>query len=119
MSPRALAFSLLLLLPLSSWGDPLPGIRLYDAGEYLAAAQAFEEALADPKRTAEEKELARIYLAASLLVLGRTEESRQQLEVSVREHPELQVDPILFPPELVALAEGIRERVDADRRYAE
>jgi tetratricopeptide (TPR) repeat protein len=119
MNPRTLALWLLLLLPLSSWADPLPGISLYEGGEYEAAIRSLEEALADPARLPEEKGWARIYLAASLHVLGRVEASRQQLEVVAREHPGLRVDPVRFLPELVALAEGVRERVAAEQRYAE
>ena len=119
MNPRTLALWLLLLLPLSSWADQLPGISLYEGGEYEAAIRSLEEALAVPERPPEEKGLARIYLAASLHVLGRVDESRQQLEVVAREHPGLRVDPVRFLPELAALAEGIRERVEAEKRYAE
>jgi tetratricopeptide (TPR) repeat protein len=119
MNPRTLALWLLLLLPRSSGADPLPGISLYEGGEYEAAISSLEEALADPERPPEEKGLARIYLAASLHVLGRVDESRRQLEVVAREHPGLRVDPVRFLPELVALAEGIRERVEAEKRYAE
>ncbi len=119
MNPRTLALWLLLLLPLASWAESLPGIALYEGGEFEAAARSLEEALANPKLAPEEKGLVRIYLAASLHVLGRVDEARQLLEVVAREHPELRVDPVRFLPELVALAEGIRERVQADKRYAE
>jgi tetratricopeptide (TPR) repeat protein len=119
MNSRTLAFSLLLLMPLSSWADPQPGITHYDNGEYEEALRAFEQLLDDPNLPPDEKGLARIYLAASLHVLGRVEAAQQQLVVLAREHPELRVDLIRFPPELVALAEGIRERVAAEKRYAE
>lgn len=119
MTVRILALALLLLLPQASWAAPLPGIELYDDGEYAAAAQSFEEVLEDANRTPGDKVLARIYLAASLHVLGRVEASRVQLEVLAREHPEVRLDPVRFPPELVALAEGIRERIEADKRFAE
>jgi tetratricopeptide (TPR) repeat protein len=119
MNPRTLALWLLLLLPLPSWADPLSGISLYEGGQYEAAIQSLEKALEDPRLPPEEKGLARIYLAASLHVLGRVDESRQQLELLAREHPGQRVDPVRFLPELVALAESIRERVEAEKLYAE
>jgi tetratricopeptide (TPR) repeat protein len=118
MSPRVLLL-LGLLMAGAAAAESLPGIQLYESGEYEAAARAFEEVLADPRQPAEDRWLARIYLAASLQALGRVDETRQQLEVIAREHPDRQVDAVRFPPELVALAEAIRERVEAERRQAE
>lgn len=119
MSPRHLLLLVLLLLaPGLAWADPLPGILLYENGEYEAAAQSFTQVLADPQRSPQERGLARVYLAASLHALGRVEETRQQLEVLAREHPEQRVDAVRFLPELVALAEAIRQRVDTEREYA-
>ena len=119
MMMRLLALALLLLLPRAAWADPLPGIALYDDGEYAAAAQSFEEALKDEHRAPEEKVLARIYLAASLHVLGRGEASRAQRRYWRASTPRCGWNPVRFPPELVALAEGIRERIEADKRFAE
>lgn len=108
---------LVLLVPRLAWADA-PGIQLYESGDYEAAAQSFTQVLADPRRPPQEHGAARVYLAASLHALGRTEEAQQQLEVLAREHPEQRVDAVLFPPELVALAEAIRQRVDTEREYA-
>lgn len=118
MSPRPLLL-LLLLMASAAAAELLPGIQLYESGEYEAASRSFAEALADPGQPAEDRWLARIYLAASLHALGKVDEARQQLEVIARESPERQVDAGLFPPELVALAEAIRERVETERRQAE
>jgi hypothetical protein len=118
MSPRTLLLLLLLMAPAAA-AELLPGIQLYESGEYEASARSFEEVLADPQRPAEDRRLARIYLAASLHALGQVDEARQQLEVIAREHPGRQVDAIRFPPELVALAEAIRERVETERWQAE
>jgi tetratricopeptide (TPR) repeat protein len=99
--------------------NPQPGIQLYENGEYEAATQAFTQVLADAKRSPQEWGEARIYLAASLHALGRVEETRRQLEVLAREHPEQRVDGVRFLPELAALAETIRQRVDTERHYAQ
>jgi tetratricopeptide (TPR) repeat protein len=118
MSPRHLAlWALVLLAPSLAWADTA-GVQLYESGDYEAAAQSFSQVLADAQRPPQERGEARIYLAASLHALGRTEEAQQQLELLARENPGQRVDPVLFPPELVALAEAIRQRVDTEKEYA-
>ncbi|WNG39844.1 tetratricopeptide repeat protein [Archangium violaceum] len=118
MSPRHLHLLVLVLFaPRLAWADA-QSIQLYERGDYEAAAESFTRVLADPRRSSQELGEARVYLAASLHALGRTEEAREQLEVLARDYPEQRVDAVLFPPELVALAEAIRQRVDAEREYA-
>ncbi|HEX8440692.1 tetratricopeptide repeat protein [Archangium sp.] len=123
MTPRHLLLLVLLLLaPGFARADSpslQPGIQLYENGEYEAATQVFTQVLADPQRSPQERGEARVYLAASLHAQGRVEETRQQLEVLAREHPEQRVDGVRFLPELVALAEAIRQRVDTERDYAQ
>jgi tetratricopeptide (TPR) repeat protein len=109
--------ALVLLAPRFAWADA-PGVQLYESGDYEAAAQSFTQVLEEPQRLARERGEALVYLAASLHALGRTEEAQKHLEVLAREHPEQRVDAVLFPPELVALAEAIRQRVDTEREYA-
>jgi tetratricopeptide (TPR) repeat protein len=101
----------------AAWASS-PGIEHYADGDYEAAVQAFQQVLADPQRPAEERGEARIYLAASLHALGRVEEAREHLDALAREHPTLRVDPVRFLPELVALAEVIRQQVQAERDFA-
>jgi len=117
MCPRAL---LVLMLLVSSLARAEPeGLQLYESGDYEAAVQAFTQVLAAPGSTQKERELARLYLAASLHALGRVEQTREQLEVLAREYPELRMDPIRFLPELVEMAESIRERVERERMARE
>ncbi|WNG37214.1 hypothetical protein F0U61_28720 [Archangium violaceum] len=118
MSPSVLAFVVLLLLPRAIRAEPPSCSGLYESGQYEAAVQACEQVLAGPERPAEERGMARMYLAASLQVLGYANRVQQELELLAREHPGMRVDPVRFPPELVALAEGIRERVEAEKLYA-
>lgn len=108
---------LLLLVPGLARAD-VPGIPLYENGEYEEAAQVFTRVLADPRRPPRERGEAHLYLAASLHALGRVEEARQHLEALAREHPGQQVDAVRFLPELVTLAREIRQRVDTEREYA-
>lgn len=119
MSPCLLAaVVLLLLLPLAARADTPPCIQLYEDGQYAEAVQACEQLLARPELPSEERGMARMYLAASLHVLLYSSRAQQQLELLAREHPGMRVDPIRFLPELVALAESIRERVEAEKRDA-
>lgn len=122
MTPRLLLpLVLLLLIPgLARAAPPFiqPGIQLYENGEYEVAAQFFQQVLDDPRRSPQERGEARLYLAAALHAQGRVEETRQQLELLARENPEQQVDSVRFLPELVAFAQEIRQRVDAEREFA-
>jgi tetratricopeptide (TPR) repeat protein len=108
---------LLLLVAPPALADP-NGLRLYENGDYEAAARAFEEAMADPHLAPEERGRMHLYLAASLHALGRVEQAGRQLEILTREHPEQRLDPARFLPELVAWAEAIRQRVETEQRYA-
>jgi len=106
---------LLLILPLSTWAAELPGVTLYEQGEYTRASRALKGDLNNPRRTEAQRARARLYLAASLVALEKTEEARQQLEELARKYPEQRVDPALFPPELVELERLVRSELQAER----
>jgi predicted nucleic acid-binding Zn-ribbon protein len=105
-------FLLLLLVPLTAWAKESPGVRLYERGEYQRAVRALTSEVKSKLRKPKDRALARVYLAASLHALGKTEEARQQLEVLAREYPAQRVDPALFPPELVELEQEVRAKTD-------
>jgi tetratricopeptide (TPR) repeat protein len=107
---------LLLFVSRVAWATP-SGSQLYENGEYEAAVQSFEQLLATPQASSSERGEARLYLAASLYALGRMEEARRQLTVLAREHPDQRVDAVRFVPELVALAEVIRQQVESERNF--
>lgn len=118
MISRSLSLTLLLVLVApSAWAEP-EGLSLYERGEYEAAAQAFETALAMPDLPTAERGRMRLYLAASWHALGRVEQAQAQLELLARDHPEQRLDSARFLPELVAWAEAIRQRVEAEQRFA-
>ena len=94
------------------------GRELYASGDYEAAVRFFEQELAAPQCLPECRARTRIYLASSLYALGRLEAARKALEALAREHPEQRVDPVRFPPELVELAEVIRQRIESERQLA-
>ncbi|MFY0525742.1 tetratricopeptide repeat protein [Archangium gephyra] len=110
---------LLLLLPLSTWAAQLPGIRLYQRGEYAKASRTLKQEINNPRRTDEQRALARVYLAASLLALEKEDEAFLQLEELARTYPEQRVDPALFPPELVDLELKVRAQIEVERRRQE
>ncbi|QRK12766.1 hypothetical protein JQX13_23665 [Archangium violaceum] len=114
MHLRALSL-LLLLIPLSTWAAEMRGIRLYARGEYVRASRALKEEVNNPRRSEKERARARVYLAASLLALEKTDEARQQLEELALLYPEQRVDSALFPPELVELEKVVRSRLQAER----
>jgi hypothetical protein len=105
-------FLLLLLVPLAAWAKESPGVRLYERGEYQRAVRALTSEVKSKLRKPKDRALARVYLAASLHALGKTEEARQQLELLAKEFPEQRVDPALFPPELVELEQEVRAKTD-------
>jgi tetratricopeptide (TPR) repeat protein len=121
MSLRSVRLALLLVQLAVAWSAgaaDAPGLQLYENGDYEAAVEVFARTLADRKSAPVERELARAYLAASLHALGRVEEAQKQLEILAHEHPEYRMDPVRFPPELVALAEVIHQRVEAEQGFA-
>ena len=111
--PGLFLLVLLLLMSGSAWAQTA-GIERYEEGDFEAAVRLFEQELATPQLSPASRAQARIYLAASLHALGRVEEARKPLEVLVREQPEQRVDPARFPPELVALAEVIRQQAEPE-----
>ncbi|MFL5356020.1 tetratricopeptide repeat protein [Archangium sp.] len=114
MSLRPLLL-LLWLVPMSAWAAKMPGIRLYEQGEYARASRSLKAELKNRQRSEAELARARVYLAASLLALGKKNEARQQLEQLARSTPEPQVDPAIFPPELVELEKDVRGKLQATR----
>lgn len=97
----------------------LKGVALYERGDYARARRALEQDLRSKGLTQEERVKARLYLAAALYASGAEEAAEIQLEELALTAPELQVDPILFPPDFVAMAERARTRVETQRQEAE
>jgi hypothetical protein len=107
-----------LLVSLPAYAE-LPGVSLYERGEYGRARKSLENDLRSKKLSKEDRIKARLYLAAALHASGEEESARLQLGELVIAAPTLKVDPILFPPEFVALAEQQRQHVDAKREQEE
>jgi hypothetical protein len=94
----------------------LRGVSLYERGEYARARKVLQEELRSPALSQEERVQARLYLAAAMHASGAEESATLQLEELVLTTPNLKVDPILFPPAFVAIAERARERVEAEHQ---
>jgi len=107
-----------LLASLPAYAE-LRGVLLYERGEYGRARKRLEEELRSSKLSNEERIKARLYLAAALHATGEEESARLQLEQLALSAPDLKVDPILFTPEFVALAEKARKKVADQQKEAE
>lgn len=114
MSSRCLLL-VLLLAPLAAWAQQLRGVSLYARGDYQKAIQSLSKEVDNPRRSDKERARARLYLAASLYAVGKTDDARQQLEDLARLHPEQRVDPNLFPPDFVNFAQAARANVEAEQ----
>jgi hypothetical protein len=94
----------------------LRGIALYERGDYVRARRVLMEELNAPGLSKQDQAKARLYLAAALFASGAEESAQAQLEELAMQAPSFQVDPILFPPDFVALAEKARSKAEAKRQ---
>lgn len=107
-----------LLASLPAYAE-LRGVQLYERGRYAAARKALEEELRSNTLTKEERVKARLYLAAALFASNAPDASRIQLEELMVTAPDVQVDPILFPPDFVAMAQEVRKQAEDQRMEKE
>jgi tetratricopeptide (TPR) repeat protein len=78
-------------------------MNAYDTGEYGVAAKRLR-ALLDRDPPLGNKALVfevHKYLGAALMFLGRQDEAQEQFEALLREDPEYELDPVLFPTEIL------------------
>lgn len=94
----------------------LRGIALYERGDYVRARRVLTEELNAPGLSKQDQAKARLYLAAALFASGAQESALAQLEELAMQAPSFQVDPILFPPDFVALADKARSKAEARRK---
>jgi hypothetical protein len=94
----------------------LRGIALYERGDYVRARRVLTEELNAPGLSKQDQAKARLYLAAALFASGAEESAQAQLEELAMQAPSFQVDPILFPPDFVALADRARAKAEAKRQ---
>lgn len=88
-------------------------MNAYDTGEYETAEDRFRELLQrDPplKNKALVFEIHK-YLGATLMFLGRTEEAEEQFEALLRADPEYELDPVLFPTEVLDTFTQVKIRI--------
>ncbi len=110
-----LSFGGMLLASLPAHAE-LRGISLYERGDYVRARRVLTEELNAPGLSKEDQAKARLYLAAALFASGAEESARAQLEELAMQAPSFQVDPILFPPDFVALADKARASAELKRK---
>lgn len=110
----------LLLGPLRAHADTdarvQAGIELYRGGQFAQARDALVTAVGLPILTVQERQRARIYLAAAYHALGDGASARAQLLALAREAPSFEVEPGVFPQALVTLADEARLEVAQEPR---
>ncbi len=113
-----LSLGAVLLVSLPAHAE-LRGVKLYERGDYKRARRVLTEELNAPGLSKEEQAKARLYLAAALFATGAEQAASENLEQLAELAPSFQVDPILFPPDFVALAEKARAKAETKRMEAE
>ncbi len=113
-----LPLGLALLVSLPAHAE-LRGVALYERGDYVRARKKLTEELNTPGLSKEDQAKARLYLAAALFASGAEDSARVHLEELAAMAPSFQVDPILFPPDFVALAETARANAEVKRKEEE
>lgn len=108
-----MAWTLLGALPAHA---ELRGVTLYERGDYARARTALEQDLRSSQLSKEDRVKAQLYLAAALHALQSKEAAQRQLDELALSAPELQVDPLLFSPDFVAMAEKARKNAESQRQ---
>jgi hypothetical protein len=86
----------------------------YENGDCAHARDTLVALLRNPPTDVEELRQARTYLAASYLLLGDEASARQQFETLFRANPFARVDSVLFPPEVVDLADSVLKKLEKE-----
>jgi tetratricopeptide (TPR) repeat protein len=93
--------------PAAAAGEaPLPGLAAYRTGDFEGAVRQLREAI--PNLRSGKRMQALTYLSASLFALGKTDDAELNLRQLFHEFPEAKLDPSIFEPDLIALAERVR-----------
>ena len=112
----SLGAMLLVSLPANA---ELRGVTLYERGEFARARKMLVEELNLPNLSKEDQAKGRLYLAAALFATGDKTGASAQLDQLAVLAPSFRVDPILFPPAFVTLAEKARAKAEAKRQEEE
>lgn len=105
----------LMLMAAPGFADDLTDFEharaLYAKRNYAGAVAALESMVgSDPPRVTERLLVleSRKYLAASLLFVGKRDESRAQFRLLLAQEPNYAIDPLAFPTEVVTLFEKVK-----------
>lgn len=91
--------------------------RAYERQSYERAVDRFRELLetGEPEEQGPLMVESRKYLAASYVLLGRTEAARKEFEQLLRAEPDYKLDPVAFPSEVYDVFERVRTRFEEER----
>jgi hypothetical protein len=89
-------------------------IQLHQEGDFTRARDALAKLVEDPQLSEDDHATAAEYLASSELSLKNTERARSVLRTLIQRQPNTHLDPNLFFPEVIALAEQVRIELDRE-----
>lgn len=92
------------------------GMKHFDAADYAKARDALVAIVDLPTLPDPDREKARMYLAASYQALGDVASARAQLLQLARQSPSTRMDPGIFVPELVVIADDARAEVSREQK---
>lgn len=96
--------------------------RAYESQEYNEAARRFEALVGGPVPRLRSRPLiheSRKYLGASYLFLGRRDAASREFQRLLEDDPEYQIDPIVFPREVVDFFSTVRDQIVRERAERE
>jgi hypothetical protein len=91
-------------------------IRLHQDGEFTRARAALERLSTDAALSPDDQVTAAEYLASAELQMKDRPAAKATLEAMLRRYPQTRLDPELFVPELIVLAEEVRIELDRQQR---
>jgi hypothetical protein len=108
--PRSLILTLALLATpaLAANAALYQAIQFHQRGEFARGRDALAKLEADPSISEDDRVTASEYLASCQLALNDREGAKTTLRGVFRQHPDAHLDPEVFFPELIALAEQAR-----------
>src|SRR5579859_644460 len=96
------------LLVLASNAGLYQAIQLHQRGDFAGAEKKLSQLWTDPTLSDDDRVTAAEYLASCELSLDRRDAAKAVLKRMLRDHPNAHLDPEVFFPEVIALAEQAR-----------
>lgn len=109
---RLIFFIIFLLIPFHLGADKLTeGIEAYNRNDYTTAIEKFGEYLKIEEGNLEGKLLAKSYIGSSYFIMKKEPEATGWFLSLLNEEYEYELNPVYFPPEIIAFYHRVRENV--------